>query len=105
SHAPQHLTKSRHPSRIRKELHCMKGIFKASVVGLAFATTGAFAQGTYPSPDTTYTQPSGDTRRIDNRRTQDARAVDPRWQGATAAPYFAGDDVRNANSALWGVGG
>jgi hypothetical protein len=25
--------------------------------------------------------------------------------GATAGPYFPGDDIRNANSTLWGVGG
>jgi hypothetical protein len=91
----------------------MKGIFKASVIGLAFATvgatTGALAQGTYttPSPDSTYTQtqPARDARRIDNRRFPDAREVDSTWHGATAAPYYPGDDVRNANSALWGVGG
>ncbi len=86
----------------------MKGIIKASVIGLTFAAAGAFAQSTYTPPtESTYTQPPAtrDAKRLDNRRYQDSRQVDSTWHGATAAPYAPGDDIRNANSALWGVGG
>jgi hypothetical protein len=35
----------------------------------------------------------------------DYRGVTSTWTGATAAPAQSGDDIRNASSALWGVGG
>jgi hypothetical protein len=71
----------------------MKSVFKVAVVGLSFAASSAFAQGVF------------------QRTAQHADRVyveGAYWQGEnapTSAPWFRGDDIRNANSALWGVGG
>lgn len=56
----------------------MKALLRLAVVALAFGATSAFAQSDYGSQVTA---------------------------GATMAPAAPGDDIRNANSALWGVGG
>ena len=71
----------------------MKNVFKVAVVGLSFAASSAFAQGVF------------------HRSPQHADRIyveGAYWQNEsspTSGPYFRGDDIRNANSALWGVGG
>ena len=76
----------------------MKALLKVAVVGLAFTASGAFAQGVFsrmPGAGHTYIE-SGFWRADGNLVAAPT---------ATAAPYMRGDDIRNANSSLWGVGG
>jgi hypothetical protein len=100
----------------------MKGIFKAAVMTVAaVSTSSVFAAGIFSARgDTagrTYTESSyWRTPRTDATvGTTGAPAVNgvivntPAQvlvsPGPTAGPWFPGDDIRNANSALWGVGG
>jgi hypothetical protein len=66
----------------------MKTLIKAALLGLALGATGAFAQAAYD------TDSSG------------SRYYLAPWEASTMAPaQVEPRDIRNANSALWGVGG
>ena len=74
----------------------MKTVLKAGFVMLALSAGSAFAQGAY-DPD------SSSPRYQASRHA--ARYVMP-WEVSTMAPAeVQPHDIRNANSALWGVGG
>jgi hypothetical protein len=91
----------------------MKKLSTAAFAVLAFSASGAFAQGVLSprTPDTqdSYSaQPSPSTSSVGASQVRDSRPGDlggSPWQGATMAPAWQGQDIRNANSALWGVGG
>ena len=74
----------------------MKTVLKAGFVMLALSASSAFAQGTN-DPDSSnprYQQPRHATRYV------------MPWEASTMAPAeVEAHDIRNANSALWGVGG
>lgn len=98
----------------------MKAAIKWAVAGLAFGT--AFAQGAlaarterglsytessyWATPRTAYGNDAssvGTSAAVNGPIvTTPQVAVSP---GPTMAPWANGDDIRNANSALWGVGG
>ncbi len=74
----------------------MKTVLKAGLVMLALSASSAFAQGAY-DPD------SSNPRYQVPRHA--ARYAMP-WEASTMGPAeVESHDIRNANSALWGVGG
>jgi hypothetical protein len=95
----------------------MKASIKWAVIGLAFAATGAFGQAAHSTrtdrgrsyTDSSYWATPADTRSstgasaaVNGPNVTTPQAAAP---GPTMAPWSYGDDIRNANSALWGVGG
>lgn len=87
----------------------MKALLRLAVIGLAFGATGALAQGDYGSHGNYGSRGDSDARSSAgssaiNRSVFGARTSEVSVQ-ATMAPAAPGDDIRNANSALWGVGG
>jgi hypothetical protein len=107
----------------------MKKILLGATLIATFAATSAMAQGAYTGG--TAEQGNRSTAEQGNRISRPAMTyTDSRfWSsggevrgetaagasappvtafaapGATSAPYVRGDDIRNASSALWGVGG
>ena len=93
----------------------MKIVIKAAVVALAFPASAAFAQNIFHrSPETVgriYTDPAY-WQPVEGQSTAGSSTgafQNPGYAvgspGPTSGPYYGGDDIRNANSALWGVGG
>jgi hypothetical protein len=76
----------------------MRKLSTAAFAVLAFGASGAFAQGVL-SPRTPDAQDSYSAQPSPSNSSVGAS------QGATMAPAWQGQDIRNANSALWGVGG
>ena len=93
----------------------MKIVLRAAVIALAFPASAAFAQNIFHrSPETTgriytdagYWQPvETQSAAGSSTDTSGNPAYAVTAPGPTAGPYYRGDDIRNANSALWGVGG
>jgi hypothetical protein len=117
---------ARHSLRVnRKELSRMKGMLKAAVaVATAFTAGTVFAAGFFSShgQGRTYTEanywattPSGVASTGASVNPSAPVAVNgpivvaPAQvvgaPGPTMAPWYPGDNINNASSALWGVGG
>lgn len=85
----------------------MKCTLAITSVVLALAASSAMAQGIFSPRSADPTDRAARDARRANLYT-DANhwnATSEGWQGSTMEPAYRGQDIRNANSALWGVGG